>query len=177
MLHWRGERRTIATTTMTTTTMHSALLNLWDVSYQKRRHQRPCVSGIWTITECIRDLNKLNLIWRFDIRLGPIFATAPAASKNTTYFKNDSEIVTSLVLPRLSLNPWYTLFYLAEERLFITLLWMEWLMSVIPKPFWVSSRVNFTNILCNAQSWQKMSNHLKPVNQFHHLIFSDKFTS
>ena len=30
---------------------------------------------------CIRDLDKLNLIWWFDIRLEPIFATAPAAPK------------------------------------------------------------------------------------------------
>ena len=29
----------------------------------------------------------LNLIWQFDCRLKPIFATAPAASKNTTHLK------------------------------------------------------------------------------------------
>ncbi len=36
---------------------------------------------------CIRDLDKLNFIWRFDFRLELIFNTAPAASKNIAHFK------------------------------------------------------------------------------------------
>ena len=39
-------------------------------------------------TMCIRVLDELNLIWRFDLWLDPIFATAAAASKNTTRFKS-----------------------------------------------------------------------------------------
>ena len=37
---------------------------------------------------CIRDLDTINLIWQLDFRLEPIFDTAPAASKNATYFKS-----------------------------------------------------------------------------------------
>ena len=33
---------------------------------------------------CIGDLDKLNLIWQFDLTLKLIFATAPATSKNTS---------------------------------------------------------------------------------------------
>ena len=61
---------------------------------------------------CISDLDKLRLIWRFDFRLNPIFATATAASKNTTSFKNSQKYpkrIISLLLSRFSLNPWYTL--------------------------------------------------------------------
>ena len=32
-------------------------------------------------TECLRDLDKFNLIWWFDFKLNHIFTTAPAASK------------------------------------------------------------------------------------------------
>ena len=36
----------------------------------------------------IRDLDKLNLIWWFDFILNPIFPSAPAASTNTPHFKS-----------------------------------------------------------------------------------------
>ena len=38
-----------------------------------------------------RDLYKTNLIWQFDLRLEPIFATASAASKKETHFKSSSK--------------------------------------------------------------------------------------
>ena len=36
----------------------------------------------------IKDLDKLNLIWQFDVRFEPIFTTTLAAAKNTSYFKS-----------------------------------------------------------------------------------------
>ena len=41
---------------------------------------------IWHGTVCIRDLDKFNLIWRFNFMRRPIFATALDASKNTAPF-------------------------------------------------------------------------------------------
>ena len=35
-----------------------------------------------SVTGCIKDWGKFNLIWRFEFRLESIFVTAPAASKN-----------------------------------------------------------------------------------------------
>ena len=37
---------------------------------------------------CIKDLKKLNLIWRFDFRLEPGFAAASAFPENSAYFKS-----------------------------------------------------------------------------------------
>ena len=53
-------------------------------------------------TMCIRDLDKLNLIWWFNFRVETI-----SPQKNTG-FKRDSKIIIWLLFPRLSLNPWYT---------------------------------------------------------------------
>ena len=37
----------------------------------------------------MRDLDKLNLIWWFDLNLEPIFASALVGLVNTTNFKSD----------------------------------------------------------------------------------------
>ena len=50
---------------------------------------------------CIRDLDKLNLIWKFDSR--PIFATTPAALKillTLKVVKTDSKAIISLFFHR-----------------------------------------------------------------------------
>ena len=49
-------------------------------------------------TVYIKDLIKLNLIWQYDFKLEPIFATVPATSKNITYFNCDPKIIISLLL-------------------------------------------------------------------------------
>ena len=41
---------------------------------------------------CVRDLDKPNLEWQSDFRLEPIFATAPAASKNTAHLKRGQNL-------------------------------------------------------------------------------------
>ena len=67
------------------------------------------VSFILDSTVCIRDLNKLNLIWRFDFRLKPIFPIAPPAPRKIfltlKVVKSDPKLITSLILPKLSINP------------------------------------------------------------------------
>ena len=68
----------------------------------------------------IRDLGKLNLSWQFNFRLKPKKHTTnfQNASKHTTHFRNGQKgikITILLPLPRLSLNPWYTL-YLHENH-------------------------------------------------------------
>ena len=42
-------------------------------------------------TVCIRDLDKLNLIWQFDFNLKQIFAPALAASESATHYKSDQK--------------------------------------------------------------------------------------
>ena len=40
-------------------------------------------------TLCIRELDKLNLMWRFDFKLNPIFTSGPSLFlKNTIHFKS-----------------------------------------------------------------------------------------
>ena len=88
------------------------LLLLWPEMEEVNKLDYFTLHHITSYAVCIRDLDKLNLIWRFDFRLNPIFATATAASKNTTSFKNSQKYpkrIISLLLSRFSLNPWYTL--------------------------------------------------------------------
>ena len=48
-----------------------------------------CSNKWWTTnTMCIRNLDRLNLIWLFDFRLEPIITSAPGASKQSTFFKS-----------------------------------------------------------------------------------------
>ena len=45
-------------------------------------------SKIYGASMCIKGLDRINLIWWFNFRIEPSFASAPAASKNILYFKN-----------------------------------------------------------------------------------------
>ena len=65
-----------------------------------------------TSTKCISNLDMFNLIWWLDFRLEPIFAKVPTASRNTSCFKSDLKIIILLVLPRLSQNHRYTLYFI-----------------------------------------------------------------
>ena len=56
------------------------------------------------ISFCITCLDKRYLIWWLE----PIFTTA---SKKSTQLKNDPKTIILLLLPRLSLNPWYKWYY------------------------------------------------------------------
>jgi len=47
----------------------------------------PRLNDLYT-TEHFTDLGKLNFQWWFGFRLGQIFNTAPAASKNDAWFKS-----------------------------------------------------------------------------------------
>ena len=53
--------------------------------------------GTNALLQCVADLGQLNLIWRFDFRLEPIFATPRAASKNITRFKSGRFLVMILL--------------------------------------------------------------------------------
>ena len=64
-------------------------------------------------SDCIRDLDTLNLIWRFDFRIEKICDIATAALKHTSshlkVVKSNQKIIISIILTRLSLNLWDTL--------------------------------------------------------------------
>ena len=49
-------------------------------------------------TMCIKDYDKLKLIWRFDFRLYPIFTTAAAASENLAHFKNGQKRPLKIII-------------------------------------------------------------------------------
>ena len=51
-----------------------------------------------TVSLCIRDLDKLNLIWRFDFRHEPIFTTTTTlAALEKHFFKKRSKIISLLL--------------------------------------------------------------------------------
>jgi hypothetical protein len=69
----------------------------WTPLYKKVFHLQICNSLLihkghnpWhtLYTVCFTDLGKLNLTMVVDFKLKPIFATAPAASKNEACFKS-----------------------------------------------------------------------------------------
>ena len=41
---------------------------------------------------CIRNIDKLNMIWWFDLRLKPIFTTVPATSREAIHFKRGQRL-------------------------------------------------------------------------------------
>jgi hypothetical protein len=89
-------------------------------SFVKVRNAFPRVS-----TACIRDLDKLNLIWRFDFRLKPIFATASASSKSTSKRGQKwPKLIISLLLTMFSLSPWRTLYKISSHFLWKFLLYI-----------------------------------------------------
>ena len=65
-------------------------------------------------TVCINDLGKLNSVCRCSgFKAWANFCDLHSRpNKNVTHFKSDTKIIISLLLPRLSLNPWYTRYML-----------------------------------------------------------------
>ncbi len=49
-------------------------------------------------TVCFTDLGKLNLLKRVDYKLEPMFAAAPAASKNEAPFKCGQNLLKMIIL-------------------------------------------------------------------------------
>ena len=58
---------------------------------------------------CIRDLDKPNLIWRFDFRPQATFPSVPVTSKNTTQINIVVKYEHSIIIPRFSRRQWFTL--------------------------------------------------------------------
>ena len=88
-------------------------LNSNSIWFHLNKTISPCLAFLTTKTKLlkvfsyfvyIRDLDKLNMIW-------PIFANSLGAPQNIAHFKSDQKWMKTtilLLLPRLSLNPWYT---------------------------------------------------------------------
>ena len=54
---------------------------------------------------CVKHWWNWNLMW-----LEPIFASAPSCLKKYCLLQKWSKVIIALLLPRISLNPWYTLY-------------------------------------------------------------------
>ncbi len=60
-------------------------------------------------TECFADLQAKICLWWFNFKLIPIFATAPAATKNEAHFKCGQNVLGNNHLATEDLNSWNSL--------------------------------------------------------------------